>query len=107
MQQTWQLVSIDKQAVDKSITSTLNIAKNGKATGNLACNNFFGTFELQEKTAKIVAMGSTRKICLDLQNTVEQQVTTVFTDWSEVQLKDDSLTFIGQAHQLTYKLIAK
>ena len=104
LQQQWQLLAIDEQPVDASIVSTLHVDVNGKATGNLACNSFFGTLELQDNSARIAPIGSSRKICLDLQNTIEQQVMGVFANWSKVQLKADTLTFLGKEHQLTYKL---
>lgn len=103
LQQQWQLVSIDNLAIKGDIKSTLDIDSEGKATGNLACNNFFGTLEVQEQSMRVHPMGSTRKMCLQLINDVEQRVMQVLAQWSTIQISNDMLTLQGAEHQLVYK----
>lgn len=103
IQRQWRLVAIDGQAIDSKINSTLTISAADKATGNLACNAFFGTLKLQENRFKIDKMGSTRKMCEDKVNAVELIVAAVLSGWSELLLNEDSLTLIGQTHRLDYK----
>lgn len=103
LQQQWQLLSIDNHPVGESINSSLNIDAESQATGNLACNNFFGTLEVQEKMMRIYPMGSTRKMCLELINDVEQRVMQVLNEWSTIQISDEMLTIQGTEHQLIYQ----
>lgn len=103
IQQQWVLVSIDGQPIDSRISSTLTVSAANKATGNLACNYFFGTLQLQNNRLKIDNMGSTRKMCQDYVNDVESIVSAILSDWSEVLLDDNRMTLIGKAHRLNYK----
>ncbi len=104
IQQQWVLVAIDGQPIDTKISSTLTVEAPAKATGNLACNYFFGTLELQNNQLRIDKMGTTRKMCQDQVNDIETIVSTILADWSEVLLNGNKLTLIGKAHRLNYKI---
>lgn len=104
IQQQWRLVAVDGLAPDPQINSTLSISDGNKATGNLACNAFFGTLQVQENQFKIDKMGSTRKMCEAKVNAVELIVAEVLSDWSEVSLDGESLTLLGKVHKLRYKV---
>lgn len=103
IQQQWLLVAIDGQPIDTGINSTLTVSAANKATGNLACNNFFGTLQLQNNSLKIDKMGSTRKMCQGRINDVEMIVSAILNNWSEVLLDDNGMTLIGKSHRLNYK----
>jgi heat shock protein HslJ len=102
LQQEWQLVSLDGNAVTGA--SSLKIDIDAQATGNLACNNFFGTLTLQDNKVRIDKMGSTRKMCEPAVNEVEMKVSSALSSWSEVQLQDKKLTLTGEVHTLVYKI---
>lgn len=104
IQQQWLLVGIDGQPVNTRISSTLNVSAANKATGNLACNNFFGTLQVHNNRLKIDKMGSTRKMCQPPINEVESIVTAILSDWSQVQVNAQEMTLIGKAHRLHYKM---
>ena len=89
-------------AIDADINSSLSIDDQEKATGNLACNHFFGSIELQDTRLRIPKIGSTRKYCQGPVNQVELLVTAVLSDWSEVQVTANTLTLMGSAHKLSY-----
>ncbi|WP_051303020.1 META domain-containing protein [Psychromonas aquimarina] len=103
LQNKWQLVNIDQQAVDAEINSTITIDAQSKATGNLACNNFFGALELHNNQLRIEKMGSTRKMCRRQTNEVEMVVASVLADWSDIQLNEQTLILTGKEHKLTYQ----
>ena len=103
IQQQWVLVAIDGQTIDTGISSTLTVSAVNKATGNLACNNFFGTLQLLNNRLKIDKMGSTRKMCQSKTDEVETIVSAILSDWSEVLLSDNRMTLIGKAHKLNYQ----
>jgi len=104
IQKQWVLVAVDGQVITAPAVSTLLLDDPGKASGNLACNHFFGTLQLQKNRLIINKMASTRKMCAGSINKLEMVVSSVLSAWSEVQLNKDTLTVISQAHTLNYKI---
>lgn len=104
IQQEWALVAIDGQAVDTQIGSTLAVAPDAKATGNLACNRFFGTLQLQDNRLRIDKMASTRKMCEGEVNDIEMIVSSTLGDWSEVSVSGNKLILTGKRHKLSYTI---
>ena len=104
LQNTWQLMRIDGEAISSAIDSTLSMDSEHKATGKLACNNFFGTVVLNDNHLKIDKMGSTRMFCEEQANEIEMIVSQVLNDGAEMQLTEDKLSLKGQQHTLTYTL---
>lgn len=102
LQQQWSLISIDNKAVETS--SSLKVDDNASATGNLACNNFFGTVEIQANKLRIDKMGSTRKMCEPAANDIEMIVSSTLSDWSKVTISDKQLTISGAQHTLIYAI---
>jgi len=104
IQKQWVLVNVDGQPITTQAASTLILEAPAKATGNLACNHFFGSMQLQDNKLRINNMASTRKMCENSVNNLEMIVSSVLSDWSEVQLNTDTLTVINQKHTLNYKI---
>jgi len=102
LQKEWHLVSIDNNNLETK--SSLSVDDQAKATGNLACNNFFGTLELQENKLRIEKMGSTRQMCEPEVNDVEMTVSSTLSNWSEAQIIDQKLTITGDKHTLVYSI---
>jgi len=102
LQKEWKLSSIDNNPVQSM--SSISVDEQAKATGNLACNNFFGTAELKDNKLRIDKMGSTRRMCEPAINDVEMTVSSTLSSWSEVQINNQQLTLIGAEHTLTYTL---
>ena len=105
LQHEWMLIDIDGQAIDSSIKSTINISAENKASGNLACNRFFGELTQQDNKLKIAKMGSTRMRCKTEAMQIESSISNVLKDWSEVSIVEGKLTLISKSHQLTYQLV--
>ena len=104
LQNTWQLMRIDGEAISSAINSTLSMDSEQKATGKLACNNFFGTVVVNDNHLKIDKMGSTRMFCEEQANEIEMIVSQVLNDGAEMQLTEDKLSLKGKQHTLTYTL---
>ncbi|GLS90684.1 heat-shock protein HslJ [Psychromonas marina] len=102
LQKEWKLTSIDNNPVQSM--SSISVDEQAKATGNLACNNFFGAVELQANKLRIDKMGSTRKMCEPAVNDVEMIVSNTLSSWSEVKINNQQLTLTGAEHTLTYTL---
>lgn len=104
LQQQWQLTHIDNIKLATIINASLKIDKDGKASGNLGCNNFFGVAEFHNNQIRINNMGSTRKMCEELQNSVELDVEQVLNGWANVMLDKKTLIISNRKHSLTYQL---
>jgi heat shock protein HslJ len=100
LQKDWQLVSIDN--IDIKTSSSLNVDEKAQATGNLACNNFFGSLVLQKNKIRIDKMGSTRRMCAPDINSVEMMVSSILSTWSDVKISDQKLTLTDEKHTLIY-----
>ncbi|WP_372881673.1 META domain-containing protein [Psychromonas sp.] len=103
IQKQWHLIGIDGQTISPGINSTFQVDKQSRVAGKLACNNFFGTLILQDNRLKVDPMGSTRMMCPKPMNEIEMVISSVFNDWSDIQLTANKLILSGKKHTLTYK----
>lgn len=104
LEQQWILIAVNGKSLSSKIESTLTIDSTAKATGNLACNQFFGTLELQKKQLRIAKMGTTRKMCQDKINAVEMIVSSILSNWSKIQLSNNLLILNGKKDKLSYRI---
>lgn len=100
LQKEWRLVSINNKTV--TATSYLKVDKQTKASGKLACNNFFGTAILQANRLRIDKMATTRKQCGPDISSVEMMVSNTLSNWSEIQISAKKLILTGEKHKLVY-----
>jgi len=101
LQQAWQLISIDGNALQ--INSHLKVDLQANASGKLACNKFFGIMELQANQLRIDKIGTTRKSCLAEANTLDSAISSTLANWSTVQMKEKELILTGDRHTLIYQ----
>ena len=101
LQKNWQLISLDNKAIQAN--SYFQISE-GVASGNLACNNFTGTVELQENKMRINHIASTRKMCQPELNNIEMTLTSTLSSWSEIAINAQKLTLTSERHTLIYHL---
>lgn len=103
----WELVSIDGKefvAEGRAKAPRLEIGENMMANGNAGCNNFFGQSELKNNQLRINKMGMTMKMCIGDVMDVEQAVSQTLTEWSDIELTDNTLTLKNDVHTLSFKL---
>lgn len=100
LQKNWQLMLLDNKPIKAN--SSLNIDELETATGNLACNSFFGAIELQDNKMRINKMVSTRKMCEPNINTIEMTVSATLANWSQAQISEEKLVLTGDRHTLIY-----
>jgi len=104
LQHNWKLTHIDNIQLATVINGSLNISIDNKSSGNLGCNNFFGEVEFSDNQLRIGKMGNTRKLCDELRNNVEKDVSQVLSDWSNVLIDNNTLILGNKKHSLTYEL---
>jgi heat shock protein HslJ len=100
LQKNWQLIQLDSHPVKTN--SNLKIDELAKASGNLSCNNFLGTLELQENKLRINKIVSTRKMCAPEMNKIEMTVSSTLSTWSKIKVSEQKLTLTGERHTLVY-----
>ena len=104
--QPWNLVAIDGKTVQSS--ATLEVNDESQAIGDTGCNRFFGFSSMQDTQFRVEKMGMTRMACLDSNRMqVEQIVTDVLTNWSEVSMQNGQLILASDEHTLTYQTSIK
>jgi heat shock protein HslJ len=94
----WQLVEVSNEPVsplagEKRPHILLDSAQK-KATGFAGCNNFFGSYEIDEVALQFGPVGSTRMACPDLQLSLETEVFKALDKTSGWEIKDDVLLFL-------------
>lgn len=94
----WQLVELSNEPVsplggEKRPHILLDSTQN-KVTGFAGCNNFFGSYEIDEVALKFASLGSTRMSCPDLQLNLETEFLNALDQTAEWEIKDDVLFFL-------------
>lgn len=104
LQHNWKLTHVDNIQLATIIKSTLKIDAGNKTSGNLSCNNFFGEAEFVDNQLIIKNMAYTRKMCGELKNSVEMDVSEVLGNWANVMVDNETLIVSNKKHSLTYQL---
>ena len=90
----WKAMSFydtDIKATNKE--AYINFEKNASVNGSLGCNNFFGTFKIDEKNISFSKMGSTRMLCKDMKT--EYYFSKVLHDTKKYEIKGKTLNFFN------------
>jgi heat shock protein HslJ len=94
----WQLVEVSNESISplagEKRPHILLDSSQKKATGFAGCNNFFGSYEIDDIALKFGPLGSTRMSCPDLQLSLETEVFKALDKTSGWEIKDDVLFFL-------------
>jgi len=88
----WKAISFYDTDV-KTVAKEAHIKFNekGSINGNLGCNNFFGTYKIENDTISFSKVGSTRMMCQDM--STEDSFSKVFQDAKKYEIKGETLNF--------------
>ncbi|MDN3613088.1 MAG: META domain-containing protein [Vibrio gallaecicus] len=103
----WELAKIDGNQIEISEhqqAPRLEVGEKMTANGLAGCNNFFGQAELEDGKFRIKQMGMTMKMCAGEAMDIEQTVSATLSEWSDINLTQDTLTLSNENHTLTYTL---
>ncbi|ATI47775.1 heat-shock protein HslJ [Vibrio parahaemolyticus] len=103
----WELVQVDGKNIvldENQKAARLEIGENLTANGNAGCNNFFGQAELKNNQLRIEKMGMTMKMCMEDQMKIENAMTQILSNWSDITLTKDGLVLKNADHELTFTL---
>lgn len=87
----FRIVALD-QNIDLPETLTLKFDKDTKTvSGFTGCNNFFGSFSLENNNLSFSKMGSTRKMCFGDANKIEAKTLELLSKINTFSFKDNVL----------------
>jgi len=85
----WKLVELNGKVVETEAFMSLNSVDN-RVSGNLGCNNFSGTFEINGNLMKFSQMVATRKMCLSSME-IEDGFDTAMNNTDYFEIKNGTL----------------
>ena len=74
---------------ERAATITFN-KEEGKVNGNLGCNRFFGTFEINGNSLKFSQMGATKMMCINSMD-IEDGFNAALNATDSYEIKDGAL----------------
>lgn len=93
---TWKLTEFNKQTIDSDSEQPFISFNNGKITGFLGCNNFFGSYELNNNTIKINPVARTLKMCANI--TLEDRLNESFQFMNYYKIESNILKIYDNNH---------
>lgn len=93
---TWKLTEFNKQTIDSDSEQPFISFNNGKITGFLGCNNFFGSYELNNNTIKINPVARTLKMCANI--TLEDRLNKSFQFMNYYKIESNILKIYDNNH---------
>lgn len=88
----WKAISLyDTEVKTIRKEAYIKFDKNGSINGVLGCNNFFGSFKINEDNITFSKIGSTRMMCQDMQT--EANFSKVLQNTKKYKIKGETLNF--------------
>lgn len=83
----------DDNSISEALSITFEVATN-KVSGFAGCNNFFGTYSLDDKKLTLENLASTKKFCQDEVNSVENELLTVLNTVNTLVISDNGISLL-------------
>jgi heat shock protein HslJ len=102
----WSLTKIDNQELDLASNQkapSLSIDEALMASGYSGCNNYFAELNVKQNQIKLARMNSTMKLCLKDQMDLDNLVSAVLSDWSNVYIDRGVMVLSNAQHTLQFK----
>ncbi len=102
----WSLTKIDNQELDLASNQkapSLSIDEALMASGYSGCNNYFAELNVKQNQIKLARMNSTMKLCLKDQMDLDNLVSNVLSDWSNVYIDRGVMVLSNSQHTLQFK----
>lgn len=93
---TWKLTEFNKQIINSDSEQPFISFNNGKITGFLGCNDFFGSYESNNKTIKINPVARTLKMCANI--TLEDRLNESFQFMHYYKIESNILKIYDNNH---------
>ena len=93
---TWKLTEFNKQIINSDSEQPFISFNNGKITGFLGCNDFFGSYELNNNKIKINPVARTLKMCANI--TLEDRLNKSFQFMNYYKIESNILKIYDNNH---------
>ncbi len=93
---TWKLTEFNKQTIDSDSEQPFISFNDGEITGFLGCNDFFGSYELNNNTIKINPVARTLKMCTNI--TLEDRLNESFQFMKYYKIESNILKIYDNKH---------
>ena len=93
---TWKLTEFNKQIIDSDSEQPFISFNDGEITGFLGCNDFFGSYELNNNTIKINPVARTLKMCANI--TLEDRLNESFQFMKYYKIESNILKIYDNKH---------
>ena len=93
---TWKLTEFNKQTIDSDSEQPFISFNDGEITGFLGCNDFFGSYELNNNTIKINPVARTLKMCANI--TLEDRLNESFQFMKYYKIESNILKIYDNKH---------
>ncbi|WP_404341398.1 META domain-containing protein [Pseudoalteromonas mariniglutinosa] len=88
----WKTLTIDGEAINvKSKEPFVQFQEDGSTHGFLGCNNFMGSYEVNQQRLKFKPLASTQKMCSE-QMELEGAMSTALSDTAQFTINGEQLT---------------
>lgn len=107
---TWRLIELNLNPIEKELITLSFNAEEKMFAGTAPCNNFFGSYKLfegkgTERNIEFSSIGSTRKMCPDVNMSVEEDFARELHGIKRVKIEGKSLLMIDTLEQLKAVLV--
>lgn len=93
---TWKLTEFNKQTIDSDSEQPFISFNDGKITGFLGCNDFLGSYELNNNKIKINPVARTLKMCANI--TLEDRLNESFQFMHYYKIESNTLKIYDNNH---------
>ena len=96
---SWTIVGIPEP-----VSATMSFGTDGCVTGSSGCNRFFGTYETSGQKIKIRNIGGTRKMCPEVEMSVERELLESLAVVNRWQGTAEEIELSGPVNSTTIRL---
>ena len=96
----WRPLTLNGADADPAVEQFVRFESDGKLVGAGGCNNFFGSYELEDDTIELSPLGMTRKMCSEPVMDAELALVNVLQKARSVQRQETELGLYDEQGQL-------
>ena len=100
---TWIGVRIAGDAIPDDIDINMTFGTDSKITGSSGCNRFFATYSQDGRNLNIDQIGSTRRMCAELQMLAERRFLDALEHVDGWAMRNEVLVLFGTGAELTFR----
>lgn len=86
----WMLTHVKGEPIPKSVTPTIVFGTDGRYSGNLGCNEYYGTYQCRKDKIKMSYGAATKRLCEHIK--IEKLfMQNLHSDFTRYEIKNETL----------------